>query len=71
MAAAESYIKSLTSPKERPRKQVYIKDIRFFINSVSNAVQKVRQAGIDAECVRSEGEGFVRLVITLPSLKKQ
>ena len=71
VAAAESYIKSLISPKERPRKQVYIKDIRFFINSVSNAVQKVRQAGIDAECVRSEGEGFVRLVITLPSLKKQ
>lgn len=69
VAKSEEYIASVIEKKEMPKrkKQLYIKDIRFFLNSVTKAVDSVRSAGIDAVCTRSEEEDGIRLTILIPA----
>ena len=69
VARSEEYIARLIEKRDapKPKRQLYIKDIRFFLNSVTKAVDSVRSAGIDAVCTRSEEEDGIRLTILIPA----
>lgn len=75
VAQTEAYIESLKQSLPRPEKgkpirQVFIKDVRFFINSVTRAVDSVRSAGLEASCTQTtEGDNLL-LTIVIPKAVK-
>lgn len=75
VAQTEAYIEKLRQQpmeeqKPQPTRQIFIKDVRFFINSVTKAVDSVRNAGLDATCTQTtEGDNLL-LTITIPKAIK-
>jgi len=69
VARSEEYIARLIEKRDapKPKRQLYIKDIRFFLNSVTKAVDSVRSAGIDAVCTKTDEEDGIRLTILIPA----
>ena len=66
VAQAEEYISRLAEPrKTKARRQVYIKDIRLFLNSVQKAVDSIKQAGIAASCTQSDKDGALTPTIVV------
>jgi len=75
VAQAEAYIEKLKAAppcadKPRPVRQVFLKDVRFFINSVTRAVDSVRSAGLEATCTQSTENGNLLLTIVIPKAVK-
>jgi len=76
VAQSEAYIEKLKAvppPREdkpRPVRQVFLKDVRFFINSVTKAVDSVRSAGLEATCTQSTENGNLLLTIVIPKAVK-
>ncbi|MGM9639602.1 MAG: ParB/RepB/Spo0J family partition protein [Butyricicoccaceae bacterium] len=73
VAQAEAYIERCrASPQTRPnpKKQVFLKDVRFFINSVTRAVDSVRSAGLEATCTQTTEDGNLLLTIVIPKAMK-
>ncbi len=73
VAQAEAYIERCrASPQTRPnpKKQVFLKDVRFFINSVTRAVDSVRSAGLEATCTQTTEDGNLLLTIVIPKAVK-
>lgn len=68
VAKAEAYVESLLSPAPaRRRKPTYlIKDVRFFLNTVTRGLTMMRTAGVDADCRRQETEDSILLTIRIP-----
>lgn len=52
------------APRVRPL--YIIKDVRLFLNSVNRAVDIMRGSGIDAQCLRLDGEREITITITIP-----
>ena len=50
--------------------QVFLKDVRFFINSVTRAVDSVRSAGLEATCTQTTEDGNLLLTIVIPKAVK-
>ena len=75
VAQTEVYIEHLKHRMvsvEKPKavRQGFIKDVRFFINSVTRAVDSVRSAGLDASCTQTtEGDNLL-LTIVIPKAVK-
>lgn len=57
-------------PQKTPLKRQSVGDGRIISNTISNAVESIRKAGITALSERTESEGFVEYRITLPKNKK-
>ena len=75
VAQSEAYIEGLRQKgpqveKPRPIRQVFLKDVRFFINSVTKAVDSVRNAGLDATCTQTTEGDHLLLTITIPKAIK-
>lgn len=73
VAQSEAYIercRAAPSPRPNPTKQVFLKDVRFFINSVTRAVDSVRSAGLDATCTQTTEDGNLLLTIVIPKAVK-
>lgn len=67
VAKTEDYIESLLSPKPKKRRPTYlIKDVRFFLNTVTKGLTVMKGAGIDAQCGRQETEDAILLTIRIP-----
>ena len=68
VAQAEQYIDALLSPRPpKPRRPAYlIKDVRFFLNTLSKGLSVMQGAGIDAQCARQETEESILLTIRIP-----
>ncbi|HHX72098.1 MAG TPA: ParB/RepB/Spo0J family partition protein [Clostridiales bacterium] len=65
----ERYINGLTKPSQGRKvtfRHTLFRDVRLFINTVTNALDTVRQGGIDAEMKQEEENGRIVLTITLP-----
>ncbi|WP_279204414.1 MULTISPECIES: ParB/RepB/Spo0J family partition protein [Intestinimonas] len=63
----EAYVESLLSPKPQKRKPTYlIKDVRFFLNTVTRGLSLMKGAGIDAQCGRQETADAILLTIRIP-----
>ena len=68
----EAYVESLLSPKPQKRKPTYlIKDVRFFLNTVTRGLSLMKGAGIDAQCGRQETADAILLTIRIPKCSRQ
>ena len=73
VATTESYIDRFLAEKEEEKsakapRRIILKDIRIFYNTIDKAVDLVRQAGIDIESERDEGDDSA--VVTIRIRKK-
>lgn len=76
VAQSEAYIeqlKAMPAPEDKPKpvRQVFIRDVRFFINSITKAIDSVRSAGLEATCTQTTENGDLLLTITIPRAVKQ
>ncbi|MEG1558166.1 MAG: ParB/RepB/Spo0J family partition protein [Oscillospiraceae bacterium] len=49
-----------------PKKQVFVKDVRIFLNTVLKAVDMMRQSGINATAVRRDKPDCVEYIVRIP-----
>lgn len=66
---AEEYIQSLLSPKVQPKRKIYIKDIRLFINTIDKSLRLLSTQGIRAKADKSEDETYIYYSIAIPKNK--
>ena len=66
----ETLIDQMLRKNENPKRQVLkgFKDIRIFINTLNNAVDTMRRAGIDADSVKTETDEYVEYIVRIPKL---
>lgn len=69
VAKSEQYIAALlaqTPPPLHPKPTYIIKDIRFFLNTISKGIMLMREAGVSAACDRQETGDSIVLTIRIP-----
>ncbi len=68
---SESLIEQMLRKNEAPKRQILkgFKDIRIFINTLNNAVDTIRRAGIDADSVKTETDEYVEYIVRIPKLE--
>ena len=71
VSESESLIEQMLRKKEAPKRQILkgFKDIRIFINTLNNAVDAIRRAGIDADSVKTETDEYVEYIVRIPKLE--
>lgn len=67
----EQYIEQLLKQvdeqdKVKPHRQLIVKDVRLFLNTISKAVDTMVQSGIRAETSTSESDGYIEYVVRIP-----
>ncbi len=72
VAEAEKYISSLLYKKDRDnpdKKQMrIIKDIRVFSNTIKQAVDMMKQSGINAYAKKTENDEYIEYVVKIPKI---
>ncbi|MBQ6539689.1 MAG: ParB/RepB/Spo0J family partition protein [Oscillospiraceae bacterium] len=69
VAKTEELIDTILGGKEKPPRPVFvIRDVRFFLNTVDRGVAIMRDAGIGAECTRSETDAALTVTVTIPKV---
>ena len=70
VAQTEQYIErrleQLQSSPPAGRRTYILKDVRLFINSVDRGLRIVRDAGVDAQCLREDTEEEIVMTIRIP-----
>ena len=68
---SEALIEQILRKNEAPKRQILkgFKDIRIFINTLNNAVDTIRRAGIDADSVKTETDEYVEYIVRIPKLE--
>ncbi len=67
VAKSEQYIESLLTDKPAPKRPTFlIKDVRFFLNTVTRGLSMMKTAGVDAACDRKETPDSILLTIRIP-----
>lgn len=68
VAKTEEYVESLLQPlPRRAAKPTFIlKDIRFFLNTVTRGLSIMQSAGVPADCQRQDTEEAILLTIRIP-----
>ncbi len=68
---SETLIEQMLRKNEVPKRQMLkgFKDIRIFINTLNNAVDTIRRAGIDADSVKTETDEYVEYIVRIPKLE--
>ncbi len=68
---SEALIEQMLRKNEAPKRQILkgFKDIRIFINTLNNAVDAIRRAGIDADSVKTETDEYVEYIVRIPKLE--
>ena len=71
VSESESLIEQMLRKNETPKRQILkgFKDIRIFINTLNNAVDTIRKAGIDADSVKTETDEYVEYVVRIPKIE--
>ena len=71
VSESESLIEQMLRKNEAPKRQMLkgFKDIRIFINTLNNAVDAIRRAGIDADSVKTETDEYVEYIVRIPKLE--
>ncbi len=67
VAQTEAYIERLLAD-DRPKKQgvVIVRDVRLLFNSISRAVEIVKQSGFQVETRQSEDDDYVNYLVRIP-----
>ncbi len=70
VSESEALIEQMLRKNETPKKQILkgFKDIRIFINTLNNAVDTMRRAGIEADSVKTETDEYVEYIVRIPKL---
>ncbi len=69
VAKTEQYIDQLLARAERAKKRkpiILVKDVRFFLNTVTKGLNLMKTAGVDAACARQDTEDAILLTIRIP-----
>lgn len=68
VAKSEAYIDSLLAPVKPPSRKptLLIKDVRFFLNTVTRGLSLMKTAGVNAEYGREETQDSILLTIRIP-----
>ncbi len=68
---SESLIEQMLRKNEPAKRQILkgFKDIRIFINTLNNAVDTIRRAGIDADSVKTETDEYVEYIVRIPKIE--
>ena len=53
--------------KRKPAIKVF-KDVRIFINTLNNAVDTMRKAGIEADSAKSETPEYIEYIVRIPKI---
>ncbi len=71
VSESESLIEQMLRKNEPPKRQILkgFKDIRIFINTLNNAVDTIRRAGIDADSVKTETDEYVEYIVRIPKIE--
>ena len=71
VSESESLIEQMLRKNETPKRQILkgFKDIRIFINTLNNAVDTIRRAGIDADSVKTETDEYVEYIVRIPKIE--
>ena len=71
VSESESLVEQMLRKREAPKRQMLkgFKDIRIFINTLNNAVDTIRRAGIDADSVKTETDEYVEYIVRIPKLE--
>ncbi len=66
---AEAYIQTLLAPKIQPKRKIYIKDIRLFINTIDRSLRLLSTQGIRARSDKTEDAQYIYYSIAIPKNK--
>lgn len=66
---AEAYVRTLLTPKPRPKRKMYIKDIRLFVNTIDHSLRLLTSQGIRAHSDKTEDEQYIYYSISIPKNK--
>lgn len=73
VSKTEQYVEEVlkTEPKEekKNKRPLFIRDVRFFLNTVNHGLTVMRSAGLDAKCDRVEEGDTILLTIRIPKAK--
>ncbi len=71
VSESEALIEQMLRKNETPKKQMLrgFKDIRIFINTLNNAVDAIRRAGVDADSVKTETDEYVEYIVRIPKIE--
>ena len=71
VSESESLIEQMLRKNETPKRQILkgFKDIRIFINTLNNAVDTIRKAGIDADSGKTETDEYVEYIVRIPKIE--
>lgn len=64
----EEYVEKLLSgaQAENQKKTLVIKDVRIFLNTISHAIETMKQSGISAQTLQSETDEYIECVVRIP-----
>lgn len=65
----ESYIEKLLQERPMARRVLLVKDIRIFINTINQAIDTMKSAGIPAESQKTEKEDYIEYLVRIPTIR--
>ena len=70
VSESEILIEQMLKKNETPKRQIMkgFKDVRIFINTLNNAVDTIRRAGVDADSVKTETDEYIEYIVRIPKL---
>lgn len=68
---SEILIEQMLKKNDTPKRQMLkgFKDVRIFINTLNNAVDTIRRAGVDADSVKTETDEYIEYIVRIPKLE--
>jgi ParB family chromosome partitioning protein len=64
----DEYVLKLIASEEtgKQHQTLIIKDVRIFLNTISHAVETMKQSGISAQTLKSETEEYIECIVRIP-----
>lgn len=67
---AEQYVDTLLKPKSAARRQMLLRDVRIFLNTVEHAADVMRRSGCPVELEKADADGALILTVRIPAAAK-
>lgn len=73
VAQTERYVDNLLEMNVKPKKKFHpiVKDVRIFLNTISNAISVMNESGINAVSERRDCEDYIEYVVKIPIPQKK
>lgn len=68
VAQTEKLVESYLKPKQSKKRNIkfLFRDVRIFMNTITHAVDTMRQAGIEADSEKTEDESYITYTVRIP-----